>query len=181
MSCLHCAVKGDVMSTSLEFYAAGVTGIELVDEVRAVREAVRKEAKMQPDPRAVGFNLQPGREVRLNVPENERLHLQPATILETTEYGARVSCKAAATGEFRALFTEMIVDNAAGASSSGKHSNVSSNIKPHSANGQHKIDRKQAVESGYTGDVCDVCGGLRLTRNGPCVKCEDCGASGGCG
>jgi hypothetical protein len=35
-------------------------------------------------------------------------------------------------------------------------------------------------EAGYTGGVCDVCQGSRLTKNGSCARCEDCGATTGC-
>lgn len=33
---------------------------------------------------------------------------------------------------------------------------------------------------GYTGDTCTICQGCRLTRNGNCMKCEDCGSTSGC-
>jgi hypothetical protein len=34
---------------------------------------------------------------------------------------------------------------------------------------------------GYTGDVCDACGGARLRRGGTCLVCDDCGSTSGCG
>ena len=34
--------------------------------------------------------------------------------------------------------------------------------------------------SGYTGDVCDTCGSVRMRRNGACLLCEDCGSTSGC-
>lgn len=34
---------------------------------------------------------------------------------------------------------------------------------------------------GYTGDVCNTCGGSRMRRNGSCLLCEDCGSTSGCG
>lgn len=37
-----------------------------------------------------------------------------------------------------------------------------------------------ATGSGYTGDECPDCGGLRMRRNGTCTLCEDCGATTGC-
>lgn len=34
---------------------------------------------------------------------------------------------------------------------------------------------------GFTGDICQDCGGVRMVRTGTCVTCQDCGsASGGC-
>lgn len=38
----------------------------------------------------------------------------------------------------------------------------------------------QAREAGYTGDVCSVCQGCRMRRNGACLLCEDCKNSSGC-
>lgn len=35
--------------------------------------------------------------------------------------------------------------------------------------------------AGCTGDVCTACGGVRMTRNGACLRCEDCGGTSGCG
>lgn len=43
-----------------------------------------------------------------------------------------------------------------------------------------KITRQQAASAGYTGDMCSVCGGMRMTRNGSCLKCEECGSTTGC-
>jgi ribonucleoside-diphosphate reductase alpha chain len=88
--------------------------------------------------------------VRLNVPENPRLHGAPAVVREATAWGAHVGTAAAATGRFRALASEM--DPAGGA----------------------------AREQGYTGDCCDCCGGCRMRRNGACLLCEDCGSTSGC-
>lgn len=33
---------------------------------------------------------------------------------------------------------------------------------------------------GYTGDVCNACGSLRMRHNGNCLLCDDCGATNGC-
>jgi hypothetical protein len=43
-----------------------------------------------------------------------------------------------------------------------------------------RITRQQAASAGYTGDMCSVCGGMRMTRNGSCLKCEECGSTTGC-
>lgn len=33
---------------------------------------------------------------------------------------------------------------------------------------------------GYTGDTCMHCQGMRMVRNGTCLKCMDCGETTGC-
>jgi ribonucleoside-diphosphate reductase alpha chain len=40
--------------------------------------------------------------------------------------------------------------------------------------------RQAAKERGFTGDVCDDCGGSQMVRNGTCLKCNECGATTGC-
>lgn len=35
-------------------------------------------------------------------------------------------------------------------------------------------------EQGFTGDVCFVCGGSRMVRNGSCLLCSECGQTTGC-
>ena len=40
--------------------------------------------------------------------------------------------------------------------------------------------RKMAREAGFTGDICDDCGGSQMVRNGTCLKCNGCGATTGC-
>jgi ribonucleoside-diphosphate reductase alpha chain len=39
---------------------------------------------------------------------------------------------------------------------------------------------KQAIERGYTGDICTECQSLTMVRNGTCLKCMTCGATSGC-
>ena len=34
--------------------------------------------------------------------------------------------------------------------------------------------------SGYTGNVCTSCGGVRMIRAGTCELCQDCGSTTGC-
>lgn len=92
--------------------------------------------------------------VRLNVPENPRLHDQAAVVVSVTEYGAVVQTPAAATGEFRALFEEM---------------------EPYSP-----APVVEAKSIGYTGNVCAICGSARMRRNGTCELCEECGSTSGC-
>ena len=40
--------------------------------------------------------------------------------------------------------------------------------------------RRSARELGFTGDICDECGGSKMVRNGTCLKCNDCGSTTGC-
>ncbi len=39
---------------------------------------------------------------------------------------------------------------------------------------------KQAIEKGYTGDICSECQSLTMVRNGTCLKCMTCGSTSGC-
>jgi hypothetical protein len=94
--------------------------------------------------------LRTGDRVRLHCPQNVRLHGAAAVVREVTSYGARVATAAAATGEFRALASEMVPAGV------------------------------PAWEQGYSGDVCDVCGGCKMRRNGACLLCDDCGSTTGC-
>ena len=72
---------------------------------------------------------------------------------ELTCWGAILDCPAAATGRFRALWSEMLSET----------------------NG-HDGGR----ELGYTGSACNQCGGSRMVRVGACESCQDCGTSTGC-
>lgn len=38
-----------------------------------------------------------------------------------------------------------------------------------------------SLVGGYTGSICDQCGGTRMRRSGTCETCDDCGNAGGCG
>ncbi len=39
---------------------------------------------------------------------------------------------------------------------------------------------RQAIERGYTGDICTECQSMTMVRNGTCLKCMTCGATSGC-
>ncbi len=39
---------------------------------------------------------------------------------------------------------------------------------------------KQAIERGYTGDICSECQSMTMVRNGTCLKCMTCGSTSGC-
>jgi len=41
-------------------------------------------------------------------------------------------------------------------------------------------DLKAARKQGFTGDICEVCGGIQMVRNGTCLKCNECGSTTGC-
>ena len=86
-----------------------------------------------------------GDRVRINAPENPRLHGTLASVASLEPWGAHLFAPAAATGRFRAVFEEMV-----------------------------------PVLASSTGDVCDECGSVNMTRNGTCLLCLDCGRTTGC-
>jgi hypothetical protein len=103
--------------------------------------------------------MKEGDVVRLNTPDNLRLHMAQGVVKTITPWGAFVNTPAAATGEYRALAAEMV---------------------PYAqVNGPARV-QAQAKDQGYTGEMCNTCGGVRLRRNGPCLLCEDCGSTTGC-
>lgn len=103
------------------------------------------------------YPRKPGDTVTLCVPENPRLHGTIATVERAEPWGAHVEAPAAATGKFRALWSEM--------------------IDPVVVAGKFVV---QGGQAGYTGDLCDNCGGCRMRRSGTCQLCEDCGETSGC-
>ena len=44
----------------------------------------------------------------------------------------------------------------------------------------YDLKREERKLQGYTGDLCPDCGSPMMTRNGTCLKCQDCGATTGC-
>ncbi len=40
--------------------------------------------------------------------------------------------------------------------------------------------RETAIALGFTGNICDVCGGPNMLRDGTCERCQDCGSTTGC-
>ena len=95
-----------------------------------------------------------GSKVRLHTPDNPRLHGAVGRVVAVTSWGAHVKVRAAASGRYRALNEEMVLDD-----------------EPFTGSGNG---------SGYTGDVCSTCNSLRMRRNGTCLVCDDCGATSGC-
>jgi hypothetical protein len=98
-------------------------------------------------------SLRIGQHVLLDTPDNPRLHRVEAVVESLESWGAHVRCAKAATGKFRALFSEMLVFS------------------------KNYVGR---VEEGYTGDICDRCGSSRIVRNGSCLLCRECGETSGC-
>lgn len=45
---------------------------------------------------------------------------------------------------------------------------------------EQKPSVKQALEHGFTGDLCPDCGNMKMIRNGTCLKCSVCGSTTGC-
>ena len=58
------------------------------------------------------------------------------------------------------------------------------NPGPNSVMAEEKVainsNRKQAIEKGYTGDLCPECQSMTMVRNGTCLKCMTCGSTSGC-
>lgn len=101
--------------------------------------------------------MKPGDPVQLNVPENQRLDAALGTVESVTDWGAHVLTAAAATGRFRALFSELVP------------------LAPVVADPTRK-----AREEGFTGDACPQCGSMKMRRNGSCLLCAECGSTTGC-
>ena len=43
-----------------------------------------------------------------------------------------------------------------------------------------QAEKDEAMSLGYTGEMCETCGSMRVKRNGSCTVCEDCGSTSGC-
>lgn len=109
-----------------------------------------------------------GDRVRLNVPENARLHGADGVVTGVEVWGAVVRTFAAATGEFRALLSEMVPF-----SQESKRGKGEKGVGPNLPVGN-------STDLGYSGDSCSTCGSLRMRRSGTCQTCEDCGSTSGC-
>lgn len=121
------------------------------------------------------MQLREGEKVRLRTPDNPRLDGAAAVVVRPEPWGAHVATEAAATGRFRALFSEMelLVVNAGAVTT-----------RSVAAGGQRADSLGAAAaaakDHGYTGDFCDVCGSSKMRRNGSCLLCEGCGTTSGC-
>jgi len=58
----------------------------------------------------------------------------------------------------------------------GQETNTSSE----KTNKSLSFEQEDAVSMGYTGEQCEVCGSVRIRKNGTCSVCEDCGHTTGC-
>lgn len=155
--------------------------------------------------KVVTMTIGTGSNVRLNTPDNPRLHGSIATVEALTEWGAHVLAPAAATGRYRASDYEMeplddppadslsgeervpgsppltqptLVENAAPAPTGRRAKPVSGTRV--GAVGKTRPAKDTDVMS-PTGNLCHHCGSCRMVRSGACETCLDCGESGGCG
>ena len=62
---------------------------------------------------------------------------------------------------------------------SSYNASLSASLHKADDNGQTTKIR-QAIEKGYTGDICTECQSLTMVRNGTCLKCMTCGSTSGC-
>lgn len=121
-------------------------------------------------------NLVVGDKVYFNTPDNHRLHGQEGTVVAITDWGAHVATGVGGGG-YRAFFSEMVrKPQAVESPPLPKSTKVSTttNIKP------AKASHYSPSDVGYTGDMCMICQGIRMRRNGACLLCEDCGSTSGC-
>lgn len=100
--------------------------------------------------------MQSGDQVRIHCPGNDRINGQIGVLGEWNGLWWLVRTLVG-SGEYRALPEELEI------------------LK----NG-HPEKSQQARQMGYTGSICDLCGGCRMVRSGTCEKCEDCGITSGC-
>jgi hypothetical protein len=98
-----------------------------------------------------------GHKVWIKTPENPKLDGTEATVKSLQDWGCFLDAPAAASGEFRAVWSEMITED------------------PNRA-----TQIKLAKASGFTEDQCSKCGSFKMKRNGTCLLCTDCGETSGC-
>lgn len=109
--------------------------------------------------------FQVGDLVTLDMPDNPRVHEQPGEVKAITHYGAVVRTPATAAGEIRALPEEM---------------------RPFHQPTQAAVAYTESHaglawgQAGYTGGICQQCGGCRMVRSGSCSTCIECGTTSGC-
>lgn len=131
-----------------------------------------------------------GDKVVLNVPENPFVNGRRGVIKEVKDWGVFVATDAAATGEFRALWAEILYDDQSSVETVVEERVVltepyttangySNGTVPKSSPSPAYLSR-EAREEGYTGNACDICGSFKTRRTGNCWTCEDCGSTGGC-
>lgn len=133
-----------------------------------------------------------GDRVVLNVPENHILNGRRGVIKEIRDWGVFVATDAAATGEFRALWSEIFYEDQSkietvieekitlteSYSVSQRNGETNGTLTTNSSSSISSA--KKSRSEGYTGDSCDICGSFKTRRTGSCWTCEDCGTNGGC-
>lgn len=137
-----------------------------------------KRISKERNPTVTEETVQPGTPVRINCPENPRLHGTEAQVVQVESWGAHLLAPAAATGKYRAAWQEMeIVDTILCPPTAPTPTPVT-NGHPSLDDSSHRTSIKSL---GYTGNICPNCQGCRMIRTGSCVTCEDCGHNEGCG
>ncbi len=53
-------------------------------------------------------------------------------------------------------------------------------VKSSTKTNDMSVKIRQAIERGYTGDICTECQSMTMVRNGTCLKCMTCGSTSGC-
>jgi len=113
---------------------------------------------------------------------NDLAHVDPT---EVTEKASRSIVKKIVEPEFESeeIVSERVVELDKDKPSTYNYS-VSSNAakasKPKKPESKFSSQFKQAIEAGYTGDICPECQSMTMVRNGTCLKCMTCGSTSGC-
>ncbi len=118
-----------------------------------------------------------GDEVRFVHTGNDVVEGHTGVIAELADFGAHCLTFATQTGRYRALWEEM--------ERTGRADGAVVEALERSYDGHLNEPKSSVLVSqggdAATGEVCAECGGNMVRRGGPCLRCENCGASGGCG
>ena len=108
-------------------------------------------------------------------------------IEEVTEWGAVVWTGFGATGTYRALFMEMEAIPVHVNGQVTKHAFVAfesteviASVMLSSPSEPMDPAEPDVRDLGYSGDICQNCGGSRMRQAGACLTCDECGTSAGC-
>jgi ribonucleoside-diphosphate reductase alpha chain len=108
---------------------------------------------------------------------NDLSHVDPDEI--TTKTSPGIVKKIEPEFESEEIVSERLVELDNSPAPQATPQKFTDRIKPAPGSGiSTKI--KQAIEKGYTGDICTECQSLTMVRNGTCLKCMTCGATSGC-
>ena len=120
---------------------------------------------------------------------NDLAHVDPNEVKEKASHGI---VKKIIEPEFESeeIVSERVVEmdkvktpsyNYSLSSSSSKSSKqISRTGSQNQAASKFSSQFKQAIEAGYTGDLCPECQSMTMVRNGTCLKCMTCGSTSGC-